>query len=88
MTRFVALAAFGNAGKAKALHALALVPAAGMEPDALTARPPGTTACPFTLPGPPKRPMDDGAEQACPTASTCAFPGAMSYFSLPAHLLW
>ena len=66
MTRFVALAAFGNLGKAKALHALALVPAADMAPEALTAKPADTTACPFALPGPPTRaPVEDGFEQAC-----------------------
>ena len=65
MTRFVALAAFGNAGKAKALHALALVPAADMAPEALTAKPADTTACPFARPGPPKRELaEDSFDQA------------------------
>jgi hypothetical protein len=64
VTRFVALAAAGNARKAKALHALALVPAAAMAPEALAQAPADTTACPFALPGPPKRAAaDDGFEQ-------------------------
>ena len=64
MTRFVALAEFGNAGKAKALHALALVPVADMAPEALTQKPADSTACPYALPGPPKRAAEDSFEQA------------------------
>lgn len=38
------------AGGAKCVHALALAPASGMAPDALSALPEGSTPCPFDLP--------------------------------------
>ncbi|KAK9811513.1 hypothetical protein WJX72_005124 [[Myrmecia] bisecta] len=46
-SRFVGLAAVGNADKQKSLHALALVPAADMVLAALTQKPEGCTASPY-----------------------------------------
>ncbi|GIL82924.1 hypothetical protein Vretimale_8428 [Volvox reticuliferus] len=49
VTRFVGLAPQGHPSKAKALHALSLVPAANMEPEALSVVPEGCTPSPFEL---------------------------------------
>ncbi|KXZ54774.1 hypothetical protein GPECTOR_4g844 [Gonium pectorale] len=49
VTRFVGLAPLGHPSKAKSLHALGLVPAAALEPEALTAAPEGCTPSPFEL---------------------------------------
>eukprot|EP00208_Stichococcus_sp_RCC1054_P002085 CAMPEP_0206146064 /NCGR_PEP_ID=MMETSP1473-20131121/29358_1 /ASSEMBLY_ACC=CAM_ASM_001109 /TAXON_ID=1461547 /ORGANISM="Stichococcus sp, Strain RCC1054" /LENGTH=638 /DNA_ID=CAMNT_0053542501 /DNA_START=442 /DNA_END=2358 /DNA_ORIENTATION=+ len=46
-TRFIALAAVGNAAKQKSLHALGMVPAAHMDASALNARPEGATGSPY-----------------------------------------
>lgn len=48
-TRFVALAAVGNAEKQKSLHALALVPADKMDRAVLTATPDGATGSPYDV---------------------------------------
>jgi hypothetical protein len=47
VTRFVSLAATGNAAKQKSLHALAVTPAAVMSAEQLRERPADTTAFPF-----------------------------------------
>ncbi|EFJ41492.1 hypothetical protein VOLCADRAFT_98560 [Volvox carteri f. nagariensis] len=49
VTRFVGLAPMGHPAKAKSLHALGLVPAAAMEPEALCVVPEGCTTSPFEL---------------------------------------
>lgn len=59
VTRFISLAPLGNAQKQKSLHALALVPASEMDPQALAAQPEGTTASPYDVSR--KRPMEDEA---------------------------
>lgn len=51
VTRFVALAATGNALKAKSLHALQLVPAGLMTPEQLGERPSDTTPYPYASAG-------------------------------------
>ncbi|GLI67306.1 hypothetical protein VaNZ11_011492 [Volvox africanus] len=49
VTRFVGLAPQRHPSKAKALHALGMVPAANMEPEALSVVPEGCTPSPFEL---------------------------------------
>lgn len=61
-TRFISLGQVGNAAKQKWLHALGLTPAASMAPEALTAIPPGTTACPYGAAGSRKRAADGPGE--------------------------
>ena len=47
VTRFISLAAVGNSGKLRFLHALGLVPAADMDAATLAARPANTTPSPY-----------------------------------------
>ncbi|GIL82920.1 hypothetical protein Vretifemale_11824 [Volvox reticuliferus] len=64
VTRFVGLAPQGHPSKAKALHALSLVPAANMEPEALSVVPEGCTPSPFEL----RKAKQDQEEMAPPAA--------------------
>ena len=71
VTRFVGLASLGNAAKAKALHALALVPAADMDLATLHQKPDGTTPSPYHIASNAKRPLpgsdrpENGLDQVC-----------------------
>jgi hypothetical protein len=60
-TRFVGLAPASNAAKHKSMHALALVPAADMDPTALAQRPADATESPFDAAAAAggKRPLED-----------------------------
>ena len=55
-TRFISLAAVGNAAKSKWVHALGLEPAANMNQEELLAKPEGATASPYVLATGSKRP--------------------------------
>jgi hypothetical protein len=54
-TRFISLAAVGNAAKAKWVHALGLEPAAKMSQEELGTKPEGATASPYMLASGTKR---------------------------------
>ena len=58
-TRFIGLAAVGNANKQKHLHALGLMPAVDMDQKALTARPEGASDSPYGGAANGKRPLED-----------------------------
>ncbi|WZZ21403.1 hypothetical protein YC2023_122790 [Brassica napus] len=49
VTRFLGLAQVGNKNKQKFLHALSPTPTSTMSPSELSAKPPNTTLCPYTL---------------------------------------